>query len=265
MRTQKLLGVSLLLMGVLVALAPAAATPAAEKFKVVSTLDGKKVLPHRIHWVARTSGVATEVKFLVDGKVSWIEHNPPFSYSDDGGYLVTSWLSPGRHRFTVKATSAKGGTASDTVVARVVAAPEPSAELAGSWRREVPRPVPPDPAYPGDAVPAGTWTLVIERRWIESHFPGTFDPATSPQTGAGNILIDDYTSGPQTLTTYGAVTTHPFNAKIATGGGWWCGPGGPKGTYAWSVSGDTLTLRTAPSDGCSQRGGVLAGQWTRAG
>jgi hypothetical protein len=253
---------SALLLAALAVFAPAAANPAAQKFTVRSTLHGKKMLPHRIAWVARADG-ATEVKFVIDGKVRWIEHNPPYSYSDDGGYLVTSWLSAGRHRFTVQAKSVSGAKATETVVARVVATPDPPAELAGSWNRTIGMPVPPDPAYPGDAVPAGTWTIVFDRRWIESHFPGTFDPDTSPQTGAGNILLDDYVAGPQTLKTYGAVTTHPPDPRSAAGGGWWCGPGGPNGTYTWSVNGDSLTLTPAPTDRCSQRSGVFAGTWTR--
>lgn len=106
------------------------------------------------------------MKFLIDGKVRWIEHNPPYSYSDDGGYLVTSWLSAGRHRFTVQAKSSSGAKATETVVARIVAARDPPTELAGSWSRTIGTPVPPDPAYPGDAVPAGTWTFVFDRRLV---------------------------------------------------------------------------------------------------
>ena len=263
-RRRMLLG-SLAVFGVTVALTPGAATPAAQKLTVTSSLAGKKVLPHRIQWIARSTG-ASDVRFLIDGRVRWIENAAPFTYSDDGGYLVTSWLTPGRHRFTVTATSSTGATASETVVARVIATREPPKRLAGSWTRNVPRSVPPDPAFPGDSVPAGRWTIVVDRRWIESRFPGRFDPATLPR-GAGNILIDDYTVGQGTITIAGAVTTHPLNDKIAAGGGWWCGPGGPSGSYTWSVSADgtTLTLAPAPSDGCSQRGTIFAGTWRRAG
>jgi hypothetical protein len=253
----------------LVAIAPATATSSKTTFSVTSTLRDKKLVPRRIHWVARTSAPASEVRFLIDGKVRWIEHNPPFSYSDDGGYLVTSWLSPGRHRFAVHATSVTGARATEAVTARVPAAPPPPAGLAGRWQRVIPKPVPPDPAFPGDAVPAGTWTIVIDKRWIASHFPGKFNPATSPQTGAGNILLDDYTPGPQAFTVYGAVTTGPLNISGATsspqGGGWWCGPGGPKAVYSWSASGDKLSLRPVGHDACSQRGGVFTGTWTRVG
>ncbi len=248
---------------VLVALAPASATPSKTRFRVTSSLDGKTVLPHRIHWVAYPrprTGVST-VQFLIDGKLRWVENSPPYSYSDDGGYLVTSWLAAGRHRFTVLAKFAGGKKATRTVVARVIKEPDPPLALAGTWRRKVLKEVPPDPAYPGDAVPAGQWTLVFDRRWIEAHFPGTFDPRTSPQTGAGNILLDDYTVGADRFTVYGAVTTGRMNPNVAAGGGWWCGPGGPRGTYAWSVSGDALTL--AGRDGCSQRLGIYAGKWTK--
>lgn len=248
-----------------VAIAPAAASPSRTGFRVTSTLDGKSVLPRRIHWVARTSALASKVAFLVDGRVRWIEHDPPFTYSEDGAYLVTSWLSPGRHRFTVRATSMNGAKASDTVVARIPARAGPPSELAGKWQRSVPEPVPPDPAFPGDAVRAGTWTMVFDRRWIEDRFPGKFDPATSPHTGAGNILHDDYTPGPRRFTVYGAVTTGLLNPSVAGGGGWWCGPGGPKAVYSWSVSGDELTLRPVGRDACSQRGGVFTGTWTRVG
>lgn len=57
-------------------------------------------LPSRIHWVATpepSSAIVTQVAFLIDGKVTWIENNPPFVFGgDDGGtnlgYLVTTWL-----------------------------------------------------------------------------------------------------------------------------------------------------------------------------
>jgi hypothetical protein len=244
----------------------AAAAKQPKTFKVKSTLDGKTVLPQRIHWLAfprLPSSQVRQVEFLIDGKVRWVESRAPYSYSDDGGYLVTSWLSPGRHRFTVRATSWTGRRGIATVVARVIPAPSPDASLAGSWQREVATPVAPDPNYPGDAVPAGTWTLTFDQRWIASQFPGTFDPKTSPQTAAGNVLLDDYTPESNTLTLYGAVTTGPFNPRVAAGGGWWCGPGGPKATYTWSVSDTTLTLKPIVADACSQRGGIYAGQWTR--
>src|SRR6185437_1520762 len=90
-------------------------------FKVTSTLDGKTVLPHRIRWLAFPKLPLTKVQrvdFLIDGgKPRWVEQNPPYVYGEDEGglhkgYLVTSWLTPGRHRFTVRATITGGRTSS---------------------------------------------------------------------------------------------------------------------------------------------------------
>jgi hypothetical protein len=258
--------------GISVALAlvvAAAASPGAKGFKVTSSLDGKSVLPHRIRWLGfphlpRTQ--VQEIAFLIDGKVRWVEHDPPYSYSDDGGYLVTSWLRPGTHRFTVRATSTSGKRATDTVTARVVAAPDPPAELAGRWQRDVPTAVSGDPACGApDAVPAGRWTLVFAQRWIETIYPGKFNPRTSKQTLAGFIIDNDWLPGPATFAVAGSVTVGMIRDDVARGG-WWCEPWGPVATYSWSVNGDTLKL--APVGGVDknkQRGGIFTGEWKRAG
>jgi hypothetical protein len=72
----------------------------------MSTLDNKNVLSHRIRWIAYPKPLREvgKVDFLIDGKVRWIERNTPYVYGDDSNWLVTSWLSPGRHRFTVRAS-----------------------------------------------------------------------------------------------------------------------------------------------------------------
>jgi hypothetical protein len=62
-------------------------------FTVGSTLDGKTALPHRIHWTAHPTLPASRlngVDFLIDGKVRWVEVNAPYTYGDDGNWLVTS-------------------------------------------------------------------------------------------------------------------------------------------------------------------------------
>jgi hypothetical protein len=74
---------------------------------VRSSLDGKAVLPHRIHWLGYPVPASTNVRmdFLIDGKLAWHEGSAPYTFADDGGYLVTSWLAPGKHSFTVRATA----------------------------------------------------------------------------------------------------------------------------------------------------------------
>ena len=249
-------------------LTPAAATPSKTSFKLRTSLDGKTVLPHRIRWLGYPllpRNKVRKVAFLIDGKVRWIEHHPPYSYSDDGGYLVTSWLSAGAHRFTVRATSFTGAKASKTVVARVIAAPKPPAELAGTWQRDIADevPGPSDPRCGPDPVPAGRWTLVFERRWIETVFPGKFHREKSKQTSFGYIIDNDWVPGPNTFEVDGSVTIQVFHDDDQRGG-WWCLPGGPGAKYSWAVHGNTLSLApVGGQDKNEQRGAVFTGKWTR--
>jgi hypothetical protein len=264
----------------------AVARPGADGFTIRSSLDGKKTLPHRIAWIAYPSAAveAPGVEFLIDGKVAFRNRLEPYAFGADGrdettgkvrpGYLVTSWLSPGRHAFTVRALRASSAgsrvTATKTVVARVLRAPAPPAALAGTWRRSVPRPVPGDPGalYASgrggryadrDPAPAGTWTMVVDRRFVQHVAP------------TGYVINSDYAAGAQTIRFASPVWTTPraflqpdfaHNANPREWG--WCDPWGRETMYTWSVEGDTLTL--APSGGadpCKQRGAILAGEWTR--
>jgi hypothetical protein len=267
-------------LGALVAAACLAAPAAADQpFTVTSTLHGLTTLPHRIHWYATTNlpeNKVLEVKFLVDGKALWTEASAPYIYGDpeetfskkNRGYLVTSFLRPGRHEFTVLATTLDGHRATDTVVARVPAAPAPPARLAGTWRRTIDdvsgMPAPGSAGNPTNGyTPAGTYTMVVEKRWIQVRQPGHFDKLGSEKTGAGWIYDSDYEATPSRIHVEGAVTFRPFNNEAE--GGPWCYWGGPAADYTWSVSGDTLTLKPAGGkDACGLRGFVWAGEWTRA-
>jgi hypothetical protein len=278
-RSQPTLRCALAALAGLAGLAAVPATAAEPPFTVTSTLHGKTVLPHRIHWYATASlpeNRIAELKFLIDGKARWSEASAPYIYGDpedtfgkaNRGYLVTSFLAPGRHEFTVRATSLDGRTATDTVVARVPAAPQPPARLAGTWRRTIDdvsgMPAPGSAGNPTSGyTPAGTYTMVIEKRWIQVRQPGRFDKLGSEHTGAGWIYDSDYAAGPKRLHVAGAVTFRQFDNEAE--GGPWCYWGGPEADYTWSVSGDTLTLTpVGGKDPCGLRGFVWAGEWTRA-
>jgi hypothetical protein len=74
----------------------AEASPAQQPFKLSSSLDGKSVLPHRIHWTASiglTPAQLGSFAFQIDGKTRWIGNKLPAVYADGNGYLVTSWLT----------------------------------------------------------------------------------------------------------------------------------------------------------------------------
>jgi hypothetical protein len=262
--------VSLLaLLAIFAVTSASAAHPGATRFRVTSSIDGKTVLPHRVHWIAHPNASAiAEVDFLIDGKLRWVEHNPPYTYSglDADGYLVTSWLAPGRHRFTVRATNLGGQTASDSIVARISAAPAPPAALAGTWQRAVDPTTAPKPGSPGNPtetiLPAGTYKLTFDRRWIKDSFPGAWALPQSNHTGEGIVGESDWNPGARRFHVQGAVMFHPFSDSLPEGS--WCYMWGPPADYKWSVTGDTLTLvPVGGADPCRIRGFVWAGAWTR--
>ncbi len=254
----------------MLSLAASSGTAAPKPFRVTSTIDGKTVLPHHLRWIGATTLPAprvAKVEFLIDGKVRWIETDPPFVYAGDEngaklGYLVTSWLTPGNHVFEVRAHASSGKTASDRVIARVLPAAEVPAALAGTWHRTLAKGLPADPGASGNQpTPAGTYRLTFERRWMQDRFPGTFKASNALCFGC--ILHDDYVVGPTTFTVWGGVQTLD-DSEWGAAGGWWCDSSGPPATYSWSVSGDTLTLApVGGKDACNQRGMTWTGRWAR--
>jgi hypothetical protein len=207
----------------------AAATPAAKRTLTVhSTLDGKKVLPHRIHWIAllRTpSSKVAAVYFLIDGKRLWVEHHSPYYYGDDGNYLVTSFLKPGMHKFTVMVLTSDGERASDTVKARVVPAPAPPQALAGTWKGFVPQ------GHPLPSPPSANWRLVIDS--VGWHI---YDTA-----GGGNLIDVAYPSAGLLEVRTGIATGHPHSDLD----GWCNGAPGSPARYRWSVQGADLQFAFA--------------------
>jgi hypothetical protein len=245
MRTRLALAVA-----VAVTLLGTASAPAASRhrFKVTSTLTGKTVLPHRIHWLAVPNISPSrigEVDFLIDGRVSWVEHSAPYSYGYNANYLVTTWLTPGVHRFKTRAIATNGRRAtSPTAVARVRPAPAPPAELAaGPWKREINQ-------VPG--APSGTWTLTIDKvGW------SILDPL------GGGALVDVAYLSPTLLEARGGVRTKPNPLVGATEGNPWCDEPFQPVRYAWLVQGDTLTVTLAGPKLCDGQSDVWAADWTR--
>jgi hypothetical protein len=249
------------LVGVSVA-SSAPASPTAQPFKVTSSIDGKKVLPLRIRWLAYPkvpTAQISNVDFLIDGKLRCIERYSPYNYGSDDfhghlGYLVTTWLSPGRHRFTARAVLTNGRKASHTVVARVLPAPEPPASLARRWQRRVAA-----KDIPDNAVPFGRWELIFDRvgAW-------NLDPV-------GTGIVQHVNVRGDTIRIDAAVWMTPYingHGKLNRYGHRDIGAGfredGPPGSYRWSISGDRLTL-SAVNERWRPRRAVWAGVWTRVG
>jgi hypothetical protein len=257
-----------LLAGAVSATCAADRAVAASAPTVKSTLDGTKVLPIRTRWIAQPripASQVAEVDFLIDGKLRWIEHTAPYVYGGDHnglnkGFLITTWLTPGEHRFTVSVTGTSGTKTADTVTARVLPAPQPPAALAGAWTRVLTAQdaQKAQPQY-GGTPPLGSWRLVFDRTGAWE-----LDPK-------GGGVLDNYDAEPGIIHVYAPIQMTPpigpggiskFGHHIFTSGGTDCTTAGPFGTYRWTVSGTTLTL-TAIHEGCPDRGALWEGIWTR--
>jgi hypothetical protein len=231
----------------------ASAPAGSAELKVTSTLDGHTALPHQIHWQAFPSESAadiTEADFLIDGKLAWVEHVTPYFYGDDGNWLVTSFLTPGTHTFTVRVINIQGRTATDTDRASVTAPSAPPAGLAGTWTRTV-TPADIKKATSNQPPPAGHWALVIGPVGWQLHDP----------TGGGMLFDIGYGRGGN-LQMRPTIEYPPY--PNGNNGGF-CEDADPVWAWTYSVrdGGKTLTLHPAGHDPCGDRIAILAGTWTR--
>jgi hypothetical protein len=234
----------------------AASSASAPALRVTSTLDGHAALPLRIHWQAFPSAPAAEVSevdFLIDGRLGWVEHNTPYFYGDDGNWLVTSFLTPGEHTFTVRVITMDGHTATDMVRASVTAPPAPPSALGGvTWVHQV---TPADvlKATSDQPPPPGRWQLRIGPMGWQLRDP----------TGGGGLFDVGY--GPGGSLQMRPTVEYPPYPNGNNGG--FCQDTDPLWAWTYSVGdgGQTLTLRPVGHDPCGDRIAILAGTWTRAG
>ena len=217
---------------------PMASVAASDRpFSVVSTLAGLTELPRRIHWEAMPIGPVTEVDFLIDGQLAWVEHHFPYFYGDDNNWLVTSFLTPGPHAFVTKAVAPDGQTATETVNANVALAPAPPADIAGGWSRS-----------PTGST-KGTWSVTINS--VGWRFE-------DPQ-GGGQIQDVEYPANGRIIT-HASIAEPPFPNPLF---GSFCGdPIDADGTYSYKVSADGSTL-TLSSDSPVCSPDAFDGPWTR--
>jgi len=171
-----------------------------------------------------------------------------YTYGDDGNWLVTSALSPGRHRFTVRAKAANGTTAQRTTIARVLPAASPPAELAGSWVRAVTQ------EEAGPVTPAGSWEISVdETGWS----------IKDPQ-GSTNWIDAAYLSG-NLVELRGGIWTHPSDKVTERGGNGWCSDTNLPVDYTWAAAADTLTITHSGPDRCGLANANRTGLWLASG
>jgi hypothetical protein len=225
-----------------------------QRFKVTSSLDAKKVLPLRSRWQAIPHISTTEVKkveFLIDGHWLWTEHATPYFYGGNegrnGNWLITSFLNPGRHTFTVKLFASGGSIATDNVHARVIQAPPPPSKLAGKWKHHV-----------------SASTCAASPGFCDTHGDITESIATLGWgTPPGDYWDARYESGGKVVFGPGVVNPH-MSAGARQGG--FCNAIDPFHTWMYTVASDDQSFQLSPAgnDPCKTRQLGLEGTWTRA-
>ena len=146
------------------------ASTASPSCRFASTGSGGRRLPCRR---------SKELDFLIDGRPGWVEHRTPFVYANGGNWLVTSFLTPGMHAFAIRLTTLDGGKSTDTVRARVVAAPAPPAPLVGTWQRTMTADDAKKATSGQPPPPPGLWKITISSKgWV----------MTDPQ--GGGLILD---------------------------------------------------------------------------
>jgi hypothetical protein len=223
---------------------------------VTSTLDGLATLPHRIAWVANPNvpeNQISEVDFLIDDQVAFVEKHAPYTYGRDGNYLVTSFLTPGQHNFKVRVITVASQSVESMVNAAVEAAPNPPNELANtSWTREITS-EDVKKATSLEPPPSGQWGLAINSvGWI----------IDDPLGGGLDIDLAYQVEGQVELRPTIEEPTFP-NGRT----GAFCHEPDPSFLWTYKVSNDgkTLTLHPVGQDPCGDRAAILEGAWTRAG
>jgi hypothetical protein len=236
--------------------ASASAKSASPALAVASTLDGHATLPHRISWVAKPSvaeSEVSEVDFLIDEKAAFVEQHAPYVYGRDGGYLVTTFLTPGAHSFTVRVITVGGQSATSTVKAAVATPTAPPGGLARtSWARTMTA-SDQKAATSSEPPPTGRWGLTIDSVGWMIHDP----------EGGGQLFDVAYQSRGR-VELRPSIERPPFPNPTA---GAFCEEPDPSFRWSYTIGdgGKTLSLQPVGHDPCGDRVAILEGQWTRKG
>jgi hypothetical protein len=241
------LRLALLAVAIAVTSVTAVSSVSAAGAKLTSSLDGKSALPHAIRWVAtppKPYKKVAKVEFLIDGKLRWVEKNAPYVYGGDGDKLVTTWLAPGEHTFSVRAVRRGGSTLTRTTKATVQQAPPPPQELAlMTFTRKIQE-------QGKQGAPAGTWKLYVSAAGWQISDPLGYTNFIDAVYGAGQLVTLGY-----------GIWTKPHSGHEGNG---FCEDSNNPVSYHWSVAGSKLSLELSGADHCGEQSFVVAGDWTHS-
>lgn len=227
---------------------------------VTSSIKPGTVLGQPVVWradVTAPRGVAIDhVDFLVDGQVRWTEDSEPYEF-DEGGLFAPWPLGAGAHQLVVRAVTASGNKPEATAVVQVQK-PSPGRLPAGSYHRTMTQTdIARVAAYRdaahgafGDPAQTGRWVMKVDSAGVitlDVVPPTEYDPFYEPYRVSG-----------KKLTLYGPalwLQPHPDQASV------FCEPEAPS-TYAWSVRGSALTIRSVTRE-CADRDSIVVGTWQR--
>lgn len=217
---------------------------------VTTTLDAFITLPHRTSWVATPSipeKQVSEVDFLIDNQLAFVEKHSPYTYGRDGNYLVTSFLTAGQHSFTVRVLAIGGQGAESTVKAAVDTAPNHPDGLANTfWMRSV-TDEDVKKATSSELPPTGQWELTISSMGWSIHDP----------LGGGLNFDLEYQSA-EHVELRSTIETPPYPN---TTNGAFCEETDPPFLWSYAITNDgkTLTLHPVGNDLCGDRVAILEG------
>jgi hypothetical protein len=233
-----------------------------QQVEVNSSLEGVNELPGHIRWIATTSlpeERVEEVRFLINERLRWVDQDEPYMYGGDRAYLVTTWLYPDIHDFTVQVVDSSGEITGTTISARV---PERKQQQnQGLWGilGRVPEALlkkPPDrwwDHWTAEMYIAGSGGEL----WVGRSYEDAYAYEISVRGKTLRILAPIHKAPPGV----------PYTEQGWIFDGDLCSPAGPFATYAYNSEasgGDPLAggvrIR-ARKDPCEKRRALLEGFW----
>jgi hypothetical protein len=236
--------------------AHARAHEAAADWSVTSSIADGATLASPVQWSAEPVGTPPggldRIEFLIDGKLLWVEHNPPFDFNNDGNYLYPYLFARGSHQMVARGVAKSGEQVTATANVHMTQAPPkiPRA-LRATWKHRVSQSVIERNSVPGDPpLPAGVYRIKFRANGVSlaSPPPGPATPGNYAFSATARGRLD--LGGPVNWLT----------AQSSADG--ICHGDQTFGRYRWKIHRRVLTVKLV-KDPCRLRAAIQTGHWRR--